>query len=803
MPNLTLAISLGVSAIALSAGGAYFALDRLRKYLNPDIKQTFLSDTLDFHSVHEDGITLVGREGSLTRTFMVEGMDYGLCKEETIATLLKRRGLFLDSVISKECAFLRVITRRVSLEVNCEGPYDNTYLQQIHDCWQSQFKKTYRYIHYLIVTKHPAQSDKSLIEVGKKVPVEKGKFDEFCQRVKNALEPFNVKTLGCNTGKHSDLLSFWSSLINGQETTIKPSSRDLAERMTSSSIEFDWREGRIHFYDGISRRVGVILSTQDWGEETTSNLFRDLLRIEGEITFLHLIQGVPKQKALQTIRDREREGSGIFSPLTDNGANEIETARQVIQDGLGSMHYYQFSMIVIADSEEELIPLIQETKQTFLSYGSQCVVETQAIEQIWRNQFPNHETFVRKSTLFSHNLSHVLTFDKEPQGTLNSDWGEGPLRNFKTINGGSFPLNLHISDKDEACGHTLIIAPIGSGKTMLAQHLIAGAMRHPKLRAYIFDRYNGTRIFTESCGGEYIDISKENGIKLNPFLGANTVENQSHIRTLLQLMARVEDVPATEINTIVDMLLNLDPDKRILKNISSSLFKTGGVLTKPLENWANGAHSHFFNGEQNGKAYDSLDLESKRLIGFEMTDLLKQEDIVAPIVFDIIERIISIMRSDTCPSWIFIDEASAMLSVPYFRKYVEMLLLELRKLRGVVALCFQDASSLQKTGIAPIILGQCQTKLIFPNPAAKEEDYEGFNLTQSEWNYIKGNNRAANGFEHTVLLKKPNESAVLDINLSRLGPLMNLYLSGKDRVNTMKNIQKTGGDQWVDTYLEA
>ena len=803
MLSVALPISIGVSVAALSAAGACLSIERLRKYLNPDIQQTYLSDTLDFHELHEDGLTLVGREGSLTRTFILEGMDYGLCKEEDIIKLLKRRGLFLDKVIAKESVYFRVITRRVPLEARYDGHYDNVYLQKIHDKWQSQFKKIYRYEHYVILSMNPSFSAKNLVTLGKKSPVEKGKFDELCDRVKSSLAPFGVKSLSGGTGDKSPLLSFWSSLINSKEKEISCVSHDLAEHMALSSVEFDWKKGRIHFFDGVSRRIGVILSTQNWGDQTTSKFFRELLRIEGEITFLHLVKGVPKQKALDVLRDKERDGSGVFSPLTDNAAHEVETARQILQDDAGSMHSYQFSMIIVADSEEELLPLIAEADETFSSYGAECVVETQAIEYIWRSQFPGHETFVRKSTLFSSNLSHIFTFDKEPQGTINSDWGKGPLRNFKTINGGAFPLNLHVSDKEDAVAHTLIIAPIGSGKTMLSQHLMAGALRHPDLRAYIFDRYNGTRIFTESCGGEYIDMSKKSGVKLNPFLVENSVVNQSQIRDLLKLMSNVEDVPTSEINSIVDMLLNLEPSKRLLKNISSSLLKKDGVLTEPLENWATGSHSHWFNGEMDGKAYDSLDLESKRLIGFEMTDILKQQDIVAPLVFSIMERILSVIRSNRCPSWVFIDEAAAMLKVPYFRNYVEMLLLEMRKLRGAVSLCFQDASSLQKTGIAQIILGQCQTKLIFPNPSAKREDYDGFDLNDSEWDYIMGNNDIAKELDHTVLLKKPNESAILNIDLSPLGSLMNLYLSGKDRVITMKNIQKTGGDQWVDTYLKA
>lgn len=152
MPDLVLPLSLATSAAALAAGGAYFGLDRVRQLVNPDIIETFLSDSLDFKRVHEDAVTLIGREGSLTRTFLIDGQDYGLCKEDDIISLLKQRGLFFDNVVAKEGLTLRIITRRVPVEVTCEGEYDNAYLQILHDKWQSQFTSTYRNLHYLVLT---------------------------------------------------------------------------------------------------------------------------------------------------------------------------------------------------------------------------------------------------------------------------------------------------------------------------------------------------------------------------------------------------------------------------------------------------------------------------------------------------------------------------------------------------------------------------------------------------------------------------------------------------------------------------
>lgn len=809
VPNIILPVSIGVSMAALSVGGAYAYIDKFRRILNPDERETFLSDSLDFSFVHEDGVTVVGREGALTRTFAVEGQDYGICSEETIQNLLRIRKQFFDTVVSTDSLQISIISRRVPVEVKCDGVYENSYLQSLHDKWQSQFKKTFRNLHYLVITQQPHHSKANFLKQGKANPVEKGLFDETCERIENALDEFNVSTLKCNTGGKSQHLSFWASLLNGEETEIASFTRHISERMTSNSIEFDWKEGRIHFCDGLSKKVSAIVSIQKWGDESPSNLFRDLYRIEGMMTYLHLVEGIPNREALKLLEEKEDQEGGLLSTITDKALEEYDCARQIIQDEEGSLHNYQFSMIMVASSEKELKKLIKQAKTILSSYGIQGIVEKQAIEHIWRSQFPASKSFVRKGTLLSQNLSHILPFDKDPVGLLKCDWGSGPLRNFKTINGSSFPLNVHVSSEDKALGHNLVIAPAGSGKTTFIQHVIAGALRHPDLRVYLFDRYNGTRIFTESCGGDYIDIESEKGVTLNPFLEEDSISNRARLRRLVKMMAGNNEVNASELNDLIDLILGIDPELRIFSKIYKSLLRKNSEFSNNLKEWATGAHAHWFNGQKNGKAYDALDLGSSRLVGFEMTQVLGDDvdqdskGSVGPLTYYIMERILSVIREKACPSWIFIDEAKPMLDVPSFRKYVAVLLREMRKMGGVVTLCFQDVKDVKESGIGSVILGQCSTLFLFPNPSAEREDYEQFKLTDSEWDYVQGNNKVANKYKRTVLVKKPNESVILNIDLSVLGNHFKLYKSDNNLVKAVNQLKKKEGDQWVETYLEA
>jgi hypothetical protein len=105
----------------------------------------------------------------------------------------------------------------------------------------------------------------------------------------------------------------------------------------------------------------------------------------------------------------------------------------------------------------------------------------------------------------------------------------GPSTLFKTASGGAYALQLHASDQKEALANAAVIAPAGQGKTTFFEHLIGGALRHDRLRAYIFDPFNGTRIFTEATGGTYIDLADEVQTQLNPLQVDDTQENRTFV----------------------------------------------------------------------------------------------------------------------------------------------------------------------------------------------------------------------------------------------------------------------------------
>ena len=838
MVGAGMSVALGATGLLVSTALS----PKLKQHVFPDLKQTYFSDTLDFDQVHDDHMTLIGKTGTLTRVYEIVGCDHNICHEEDLLKLLKTRQQLWDRLAEQD-ATLKIITKRTSVQQSFQGQFNQPTLQKLHDKWMTDFKKTYINKHYLIIEQQQQskvsanlldkmqqrvkqfsakKTDSQYQDSSKATPnINKSRFEEICHLIQTILHDYGIvcvsnhssSTSTLSQAQDSDLLSFWAGVINNQPVIIAKHHHDIAEHITQNRIHFDSKQGVITFFNGAQTSYQAILTLNKWGEESSTLMMRELLALEGQLTFIHLVKGYPKVVALIKLEDKRRQQQlALFSAKTQE---ELEAAHELIEGDEASYWQYQLSVIISSDSIEELQQLTQRVQQLFTNYGVTAVREMMALEYVWRAQLPGEQTFLRPTYLLSHNLAHLMTFDRITLGMLQSDWGPGPLRYMKTVSGESYSLNLHVSEQKEALGHNIIIAPSGSGKTTLIQHLIAGALRHPDLRVFMFDRFNGTRIFTQACGGTYVDFKGQQPVQLNPLIMPDTPSNQQTLRNLLTLMAGANP-DLDEIERIVSLINSLPLAQRILKNNVSALLNCNSAHYKSLKRWFEGSHASWFNGIKDHHAFDALDLRHNRLIGFEMTDIMSSAEVVAPLTYYLNQRIKDAVydqqRHISYPHWLFYDESAPMLANSFIRdQMVKVDLQEARKRRGVVTLCFQSVQSLMDTGVSNIILDQCKTQFLFPNPNCKRETLQQykqtFNLTDGEMAFISGEHPQAKRKPYSVLLKKPTESVILDCDLRSLGAHLKVYKSGTQFVAHVNQLQQqnqqTGESAWLDTYLAS
>ena len=776
---------LTTAAIATASAVAIAALPGVRRMVVPAPSESRLSDILQFLSMHPDGATIRTKDGRLHQTVHLHGLDYGGRSEKEIEAHINRRLGWLLDLCDQEST-LKILSIRDQVSFGVSGTFESPFLQRVHDEWMASFETVYQNRHYVVVsTKDDKSGYKRLVEIVK--------------RLTDTLHEYHPNVLTLGEGAYSPLLSFWSHMVNGWPIPIRPADNHLSERLSLGNPVFNRERGLFEYRDGERYQVGLALCVVQWGESDGGELMAGLMSLPGRVQVLHLLQTKAKQRAKGLITLRRQQALAIL-PNSIRGA-EYAAAETLVQGDAEGLVEHQMTVFLSADSLDELAELESAAVRVMRDFGITPTNGQEAVEWLWRCRLPGFDQPVRPRWLLTRNLAGMLEFGEEPTGLARSDWGDGPLRMFRTATGGGYSLQLHVSAEDEALAHSVSFAPSSSGKTTFWEHLMGGALRHPNLACYAFDRMQGMRIFTEAAGGEYINPVDSERISLNPLQCEETPENRDFLTLWLrQLAGQDDDEAQAAISRALTAIFGVkDRRRRVLRDVYESAFDYGSPVKKSLARWVSDHDvGRWFNG-----ATDSLNLEKSRLITFEMTDALKDPTAAAAIVNYIMHRIRSICRASARPHLVFVDETAPMLEDEVFAKNLQVLLREHRKLRGSINMVFQDVGALIRTPIAETVLNQCPTRFIWRNPEARREDYEVLGLTESQWAFVRGQSRLARGLPYAVLVKRGTESVILDISLGALGPYLKAYRSGAEPVALMQSLkQQYGADRWLGEYLD-
>ena len=131
------------------------------------------------------------------------------------------------------------------------------------------------------------------------------------------------------------------------------------------------------------------------------------------------------------------------------------------------------------------------------------------------------------------NLASLNSLHNYPTGKKeNNYWGDA-VTVMDTTSGTPYYFNFHLRD----VGHTTIIGPTGSGKTVLMNFLCAQAQKY-QCRLFFFDKDRGAEIFLRALGGEYTVIDPSKQCKFNPLKLDDIGENRTFLLDWLKLMVR-------------------------------------------------------------------------------------------------------------------------------------------------------------------------------------------------------------------------------------------------------------------------
>lgn len=797
------------SFIAIGAAAA-FAYPKITEKLIPAPKATRLGDHIKFLRMGRDRRTIEGEDGLNTVVLHVRGTDLRFNDNARQAQLAQSRQMWIEQM-SDLGIRTRIFMTRDRLPKAGSFPHDHGVMKEVAKAWAKGLPAALSTEYYIALS----HADK-----GRGTQT----LNEAVEQTKNILADYHVEELVDNYNAEESVeegldmneiryeklspAAFFGRMLSPISRPVPFTNGrkgELSYAMTTDNVRYDSDIGMFEFSNGPERKYCATLVIEEWPTPMSEAFMLELMSNPIEVTVCHDILPIGKGKAMASVAYKAKLAPGV-QPGSDNASQfyDVQAALEPGSEEEQELLSVQTMITVWGNTPEEVVKARNVVNQ-LRSIGIAPVWPKHTMVQHWFSHFPGFDVQSRKLDILSGEVALLATFQHNPSGTLNSDWGQGPIAMFETIDGAPYSFQFHAGAGSPPLGHCVSIGPSGAGKTTLITFLASMALRHPELKAFFFDRGRGCEVVTKALNGSYLFFDgdeEQHPVSLNPLQLPLNGPNKLFMREWLALIGDV-DAEQYELKTqIADAVeLIFDPSfehsHRNLAKMYQVLFPAGSPLRDRLTAWTNPSQYGSIVCAEN----DALDI-SQRVAGFDFTKILADEKLGPAMVSYLMHRILEEAHGD--PRLIFIDETEPLLKNPNFQARYRKLLQEGRKERQVIISCFQRPSAPDDLHIGDVIRGQCPTVFFFRNPQAEEKDYDNWRLTKREKDFVLG--RTHKKQRYAVLLKRyteDGESVILNTNLAHLGKYMNIYHSGRKNVLLLEKLEKEYGAAAVEKYLET
>ena len=434
------------------------------------------------------------------------------------------------------------------------------------------------------------------------------------------------------------------------------------------------------------------------------------------------------------------------------------------------------SNIIITDSNIDVLKnKVRAISRIYANKGFVVAPETFNASSAWLGSIPgNAYADPRRKAISSLNLCHILPLSTVWPGSeyckhLSECCGQPvpAVAQVETVGSTPFFLNIHVGD----VGHSIVVGPTGSGKSVLLNFLASQFRSVPKARIYVFDKGASSRVFAAAVKGNFYDLGNDDSSNNLAFQPLRYIDNENEKVWASEWLQELFSQEGVEMNpnvrkAIWDALTSLaatPADERTLTAFKvyvqsmelRNALEPFVVETKGISDTA-GAYGKLFDSDT-----DSLKLGSYQ--SFEMGELMSKKNAVMPTLlylFHIIEK-----NCDGRPTFIILDECWTFLDNPIFAEKIREWLKTMRKNNVSIIFATQNLEDIKKCSISSAIIESCMTRFFLPNAQAlnqgNEEVYGFFNLNERERQII-----ADSRPKHDYYVVSPEGKRRFDLALS-------------------------------------
>ena len=431
-------------------------------------------------------------------------------------------------------------------------------------------------------------------------------------------------------------------------------------------------------------------------------------------------QWFAKRKSIMAILKEvmTNEAAVLVDSDAANKAADADMALQELGSDMIGQAYVTATVTVWDDDARAAGEKLRLVEKVIQGRDFTCMVEGINALEAWFGSLPGQPyANVRQPPISTLNLAHMIPLSAVWAGPAQDEHFKAPpLFLAKTEGATPFRLSLHVGD----VGHTLMVGPTGSGKSVLLALMALQFRRYKSAQVFAFDFGGSIRAAVLAMGGAWQD------------LGGSLSDDASE-QVALQPLARIDDdaergwTAEWVANALAREKISITPDvKELLWSALSSLASAPvaertltGLSVLLQSNALKQALRPYCVGGQFGRL---LDAESEQLgeapiQAFE-TEGLIGTNVTPAVLAYLFHRIEG--KLDGSPTLLIIDEGWLALDDNDFAGQLREWLKTLRKKNASVVFATQSLSDIDGSAIAPAIIESCPTRLFLPNERAIE-----------------------------------------------------------------------------------
>ncbi|WP_334151191.1 conjugal transfer protein TrbE [Hyphomicrobium sp.] len=421
--------------------------------------------------------------------------------------------------------------------------------------------------------------------------------------------------------------------------------------------------------------------------------------------------------------------SALVDTDADNKAMDADEALQEL--GADDVAFgYLTTAIVIADANLQLAnEKLLAVERIINTRGFATIRETLNAVDAWLGSLPgNPYANVRQPIVHTINLAHMMPVSAVWAGpTMNRHLNAPPLMVTETRGSTPFRLDLHVDD----VGHTLVVGPTGSGKSVLLSLLALQFRRFIGAQVIMFDRGRSARASTLAMNGASVELGLEGSLSLQPL---SRIDEPGEIAFALQWVTALLTAEGVRVTpdvkdavwTALQSLASAPKVERTLTGLAVLI--QSAPLVAALSPYAlEGAYGRLLDGaSEQIAAADVLHIELEALMGHKA--------LIPPVLTYLFHRLEE--RFDGRPTLLVLDEAWTFLDDALFAARIREWLKTLRKKNVSVVFATQSLADVERSTIAPALIESCPTRIFLPNDRAREPQaravYERFGLNERQ-----------------------------------------------------------------------